>query len=114
MLLAGIRCNNLIATNLKVKQFKTVLNILEAKLVFSDLPTDTRVPTVPKPKVMVRHDNNSYLYGSWISDTASQEMCLFSLNDDHSDCRPSTQGSLVGNWLSLLEVRTNSDQQVRR
>ena len=69
MLLAGIPCNNMIATNLKVKQFKTVLNILEAKLVISDLPTDARVPKVPKPKVMVRQPVEIYIHimQAWLS-----------------------------------------------
>ena len=78
---------------MEVEQFKTVLNILEAKLLFSELPTDAN-PIVPKPKVTLHHDNNSYLYGSWLSDTVSQEIGLFSLNN-HSDCRPSTHSSLV-------------------
>ena len=106
--------NNLIATNfsmMEVEQFKTVLDILEAKLLFSELPTDAN-PIVPKPKVTLHHDNNSYLYGSWISDTVSQEMCLFSLND-HSDCRPSTQGSLVDSvywrWEPTLTSKLDED-----
>lgn len=83
--------NNLIATNftmLEAVQHKTVLNILEAKL-FKDLVSYT-VPTVHKVQAALDHDNNSYLYGSWLSDTVSQEMYLVSLKNDHH-----SQGSLV-------------------
>ena len=40
-------------------------------------------------------------------------MCLFSLNDDHSDCRPSTQGSLVDSvywrWEPTLTSKLDED-----
>ena len=89
--------NNLIATNFtmaEVEHFKTVLSILEEKLLFKD-SSDTAV-TLQKGQSTLHHDNNSYLYGSWLSDTASQEMYLVSLNDKHcSNSRPSTQYSLV-------------------
>ena len=90
-------CNNLIATNftmLEVKQFKTVINVLEAKLFRNDLVGDIKeYPAVQRTHSTLHHDNNSYLYGSWLSDTVSQEMCLVSLKDEH--CRSSTQSSLV-------------------
>ena len=87
---------NLIATNFtmeKVEHFKTVLNILEEKLLFKNSRSDI---TITQQSILHHHDNNSYLYGSWLSDTASQEMYLVSLNDKHcSNSRPSTQCSLV-------------------
>ena len=91
--------NNLIATNFTIAEaehFKTVLNILEAKLLFKDSASDTTVSTLHKGQSTLHHDNNSYLYGSWLSDTGSQEMYLVSLNDKHCcNLRPSTQYSLV-------------------
>ena len=85
--------NNLIATNftmLEVKQPRTILNILEAKLFCNDLACDVKEQ---KTHSTLHHENNSYLYGSWLSDTVSQEMYLVSLKDEH--CRSSTQSSLV-------------------
>lgn len=90
--------NNLIATKFtmaEVEHFKTVVNILEEKLLLKDSSSDTAV-TLQKGQSTFHHDNNSYLYGSWLSDTGSQEMYLVSLNDKHcSNSRPSTQCSLV-------------------
>lgn len=91
--------SNLIATNftmLEVEQFKTVVDILEAKLFLKDLTSDARVSTVHSGQPTLHHNNNSYLYGSWLSsDTGSQEMNLVSLKlNDNVHSRLSTQSSL--------------------
>jgi len=80
------QCNNLIATDftmLEMERFKTISSILEAKLFHNDFTSDTSIATVHEGQSDSHHDNNSYLYGSWLSDTVSQGMLLASLNNDH-------------------------------
>ena len=105
--------NNLIATNFTITEaehFKTVLNILEAKLLLKDSPSDATVFTVHKEQSRL-HDN-SYLYGSWLSDTASQEMYLVSLNDKHCCNSIPTQCSLVDSVYWRWEQTSAEDEEI--
>lgn len=109
-------CDNLIATNfamLEIPRYKTVLNILEAKLLFKDTATDVSDPPIHKEQSTSHHDNNSYLYGSWLGDTVSQDMCLVSLDNNHcSSHRLCSQSDLVDSFYWRWELTLAEDEDI--
>jgi len=63
------------------KDFRSVLSGLEAKL-FQIRTSDVKLnDSVTRNDGQLTH-NNSYLFGSWLSDSVSQGMCLVSLDQD--------------------------------
>ena len=105
-------CNNLIATNFSIAEvdcFKTVVNILESKLLFKDRKSDATVCGAHQEKLKLHHNSNSYLYGSWSNDSVSQDMYLVSLNSEGSNNSRPTQSSLVDSaywkWEQTNEVK---------
>ncbi|XP_065885471.1 uncharacterized protein [Dysidea avara] len=75
--------HNLIATNFSLmdtKDFRSVLNILEAKL-FQTAINNVKLNVSATRNGQLTH-NTSYLFGSWLSDSVSQGIHLVSLDQD--------------------------------
>ena len=106
------QCSNLIATNFSIAEvdcFKTVVDILESKLVFKDRKGDATVCGVHQEKLKLYHNSNSYLYGSWSNDSVSQDMYLVSLTSESCTNSRPTQSSLVDSvywkWEQTYEIQ---------
>ena len=97
--------HNLIATNFSLmdgKDFKSVLSGLEAKL-FQIRTSDVKLnDSVARNDGQLTH-NNSYLFGSWLSDSVSQGMCLVSLDQANQGSKFTSQDLKLTNSNDLID-----------
>jgi len=84
------------------KDFKSVLSGLEAKL-FQIRTSDVKLnDSVARNDGQLTH-NNSYLFGSWLSDSVSQGMCLVSLDQANQGSKFTSQDLKLTNSNDLID-----------